>query len=911
MASPPAWHSGDHARVLENDAIMLKLQAGIPVQLLNKQHGTKLIDMSLEEAPTQLPLFGAQRKIDLDQCQVVERADPTEVHTTYQAEDGSRWSIHWKIEPGKGDLILQTEAHTPEPAEEFRYVIPGCNLQDHTLVWVDGYGVGRTATAPWNDRFLADPFTEGSPSKFPHPPVALFEGSRSGWFVEMRDAPVGPTCLMARGQGKTAVLGANRRFIVPTRHTVMHEIRIRTYNQRWENAVAPFVEWMEKDAGFVPLDKLPPQQSWVARLKTQAYVGVTDYETIDELATYVDPAQTFIGRQGEFRYHAFDIAYPDYRVPKKSAQWARHVRDHGFHVGMHFNIGSVSEIFPDLVKRFEPGMQVIGTDEQGNNIYESIRTAPSRMYRVSSALKAWRVHLVEQIRHAVEAGIDVIYLDEAMAPHGRIMVGDTDGFQGVFLLMQEILERYPHVAIETEQFNMLTAKYGKIALSQMPLGHPLSACIFRKFVKVVPEGVMYSPTDVPLLDAFDSWGMMLPGGDPRNQKSWLAVIEAYHRYNLAPDISLPRNPLLKQMSHWTGGVTPIATSGPPPTAPKKLFGLRGDGGVTAYFEKHPTRRGLVVYEPGAEPKWFGTRHSGIRNYDGPGLPVYTLFRHEIKDWLIHDRGRLLGLNPAESYAFDETLQPTVDRFHLYRVPDDFVGVTDMESRTPPQEIGPDDQFFRMVFTGHGEIGVYVPESYEAYLNGHKLEPDPNRRRATATINASHSRRRGLGYHIELGQANSAANQQDQAESPAWLIAFRKTDFELEGNWINLPWYGSQDSGKWITGNGTNPETGFLMTVGACIRLVGKIPAGREIRIQGSYRMNPDSPGHQHAGDCVMRINGSEVYRAPHGDYPYPETEFDVDISEYAGKYVFLEFTSAGSVRGGEAYWNNPEIVVTR
>jgi len=255
----------------------------------------------------------------------------------------------------------------------------------------------------------------------------------------------------------------------------------------------------------VPLDKLPASQAWVNELTSQAYVNVTDYENFDRLAERVDPAHTFIGRMGEFRHYAFDIGYPDYRVPESGARWARYVRERGFHVGMYFNVGSVSEMFPELVERFKPGMLITGVDDDGNETFDHIGSSPYRMYRVSAALPDWRSYFLEQVRHAVDAGIDVIYLDESMVPHGRMLVGDTDGFQGTLLLMQEILERYPHVAIETEQFNMLTAQFGKLALSQMPLGHSLSRYIFRKFVKVVPEGVMYSPTDVPLMDAFASW----------------------------------------------------------------------------------------------------------------------------------------------------------------------------------------------------------------------------------------------------------------------------------------------------------------------------------------------------------------------------------------------------------------------
>ena len=34
-------------------------------------------------------------------------------------------------------------------------------------------------------------------------------------------------------------------------------MRIRTYSGNWEDAVDPFVSWMENDMGYVPVDQKP------------------------------------------------------------------------------------------------------------------------------------------------------------------------------------------------------------------------------------------------------------------------------------------------------------------------------------------------------------------------------------------------------------------------------------------------------------------------------------------------------------------------------------------------------------------------------------------------------------------------------------------------------------------------------
>jgi len=666
--------------------------------------------------------------------------------------------------------------------------------------------------------------------------------------------------------------------------------------------VAPYVEWLEKTAGFIPLDKLPEPQAWIAKLRTQAYIGVGDYEGLDALSKRVKPQETFVGRQGEFRFHAFDIGYPDYRIPEPAKKWLKYARELGFHVGMHFNIKCVSAMFPELVERFRPGFAVIGKDAQGNDTYESIYEGPNRLYRVSAALKDWRDYFVEQVKEAVEAGIDVVYLDEAMSPSGKFMVDGMDGYEGILEMMRQILAAYPHVAVETEQFNTLTAKYGKLALSQMPLGHPLSAYIFQKFVKVVPEGLMYSPTDMAMMDAFDVWGIMLPGADTQRGESWMQIAEAFHKYQLVPSFDLEHKQCRIFEDHFTHGSLPVCREAIP-AGGEKLFGFKGANGATAYLEKHPDKRGLVVYQPGQEPLWVGTRQHSIRSYRGPGMPVYYGYRELIQYWLIYNGTDLLGLNPQETYWIDETLPRTLTDFHVFAVPDDFCGASNMEARALSQERGRDKAYYILRMAGRGRIGVYIPEDYEAYLNGEPLPADPATRQAYAAIDAANPDPAGLGYFIALSDKNDEATAEKQA-GPAMLIAFKKTDTVLNGDWLKLPYYASGDPGKWITGNDYN---GYKMNVGAIGRIVGKFPAAKKISLQGSYQI--DNEGTGFPGDGVLRLNGKEVWRVPHGEKPYPEQPFNVDATAFAGQYVILEFHSDGPVRGKAADWMYPKFVV--
>src|SRR5205814_6117103 len=131
----------------------------------------------------------------------------------------------------------------------------------------------------------------------------------------------------------------------------------------------------------------------------------------------------------------------------------------------------------------------------------------------------------------------------------------------------------------------------------------------------------------------------------------------------------------------------------------------------------------------------------------------------------------------------------------------------------------------------GKIGVYVPDTYDAYLNGVELNVDPRTKQALATIDASSAATDALGYHIELSADNAQVKK--ARNMPAELIAFRKIDTKLSGEWVRLPWYKTVDTAKWID---LNSSQGFYMNVGSVGRLVGQVPVSKRVRIVGEFQI---------------------------------------------------------------------------
>jgi hypothetical protein len=417
-------------------------------------------------------------------CKVSCKGDDSSVTAHYVLPDGGEWNLKWTIEPKAGDIILRSSGRAKSPVEEIRYIIFDCNIADHSLVWVDQYGVGHVTHGPSEDLIaIGDPEKDSSASTLAQPLVALFQGEKTGWLIEGRDPRIGPANLLAQGKGNGANVGMVRRFPVPTMTPALYEIRIRTYRDHWEDAVDPHIAWMEREAGFVPLDKRSP--AWVKEIRNQAYVRVGNFDGLEALAKAVDPRKTFLGRMVGWRYFPMDHKYPDYRMPEESKKWVHRAKELGFRIGLHFNSACVATCFPELIERFRPGFLVTGKDDKGVDIYQGV----GDLIACSPAFKPWREYLIAQMKEAIDTGVDVVYLDGSMAPNGKYVIDGMDGIEALMLMMKEALQAYPNIALETEQFNPMTVKYASFALSQMPLGHSLGGYILHRFTNVVPEGV--------------------------------------------------------------------------------------------------------------------------------------------------------------------------------------------------------------------------------------------------------------------------------------------------------------------------------------------------------------------------------------------------------------------------------------
>ena len=845
IALPPtapaaSWQDLANRGTLTSAGFTARVQGGFLYELQVAGSGEFLVQTAPASLTAVHPIFGTV-SLNLAAANVTLSSTGTNLAYSLSFPDGTAWAIDWSLQGS--DLVLRTDATRPGAVEMFTFPIEGCRIATRDLVMVDHNGTGHVFENGWTGTF-GDPNRSGMPQSAVQPMVALFQGATNGWAVEGRDLELGPSIHRAFGGGSDAEIYFSHGFMhQPTSAPDMFEIRFRLYSGAWQDAVDPYLDWMENDAGFVPLSSQSP--AWVDDIRRQAYVTVTDYAGLNDLAANADPAETFLGRQAEYRYFIFDQNFPDYEPTPTSVTWIQAARAHGFHVGVHVNIAGIDRDDAATIAQFEPGLLQVGTDGMGNPIYDG---ASTHVY-CSAAYPPWRTNLVQAISNVVAAGADIIYLDQSTAPIGKFFIDGVTGIEGVQLLMQEIKAAYPGVAIQTEQFNPMASKEAAFALTTLDPGHPLSGYIFSRFVKVVPEGYYYQPIDVPTMDQFMEWGHFVPGAS--NNESWMEIAGAFEQFDLAPDSRLPR-------------------------AANQLSGFSGPGGVTGFFERNATDRAFVVYEPAQPPHDFGTRYENITSWPGPG---------GLADWLLYSGSTLIGLDPDVSYLFDPGSPPDPNRFHVFAIPPDFLPYRNDTRKIVSQEIGVNETNFRVFFTGHGTMSAFVEDEYDLFLDG---VPIPvNRALDTATFPVS-------------------ANTGDPSE----LLAFQQTEQVLTGSWVNLSWSRPQHKVSFVSTQDSLFADSFFVNVTGTAFLNGRFPAQSMVRATGFYKIRDNVVNS--TADAVLKVNGQEMMRLdPGAGPPYAMIPFDVNLTAFAGEYVFVEFTSDGDLHGPDATdWIVPKFIVT-
>lgn len=581
-----AWKESSAQTVLECETLTAKFQGGILYELSDPQTGETLIRNDVNQLSSEVCLFGTD-SLSLDDANVEMEMGNGRICVVYRWPGGQSWQLVWSLADGR-DLVLQTSARSTTPVGRFNVVIHGVDLAQHRQTIISNFGVGFTATAPFNGVM---PETEQGNynERYVMPIVLLLEGDQGGGFIEGRNGNVDPANIIVYGNGDTSDVAIVKGYPIPTTEVEMFEIRFRFYESSWQDAVDPYIDWME-DVGYVPLDEMP--QEWIRNIHAYTIIEPFSWEEgqgiggLEALAELVDPGETLIGKVSQYRPHVFDHFWGDYQPTEYALEFFERAQELGFHTAVHYNCFGIDLRFPELIERFREGFCETGRDEQGNPIYAgyngtwSNAGGPITFVWCSPAYKPYRDFLIEQMRPAIEAGVDVIYLDESHSALGSFVVDGITAIQGIMMLEREIQEAYPGVAVMTEQFNPMASRWASFALTSHDLGHSVSGYIFHRFIKITGWWEQYQPLAGNMLEFRLRYGYLLPAATA-NGNPWTEVAQAFQQFNLEP---APRLPLQdNQLSAFTG-----------------------DNGVEAFFVSRENGRvGLCVHMSDGEQEWFG------------------------------------------------------------------------------------------------------------------------------------------------------------------------------------------------------------------------------------------------------------------------------------------------------------------
>jgi len=235
-------------------------------------------------------------------------------------------------------------------------------FKKHSIVAVSNLGAGLQAKGPWTDVLFGDPEKGGMPASIFVQAVdcPCFQGEKSGWVIEGRDAKIGPANILgAVGTGQTATVGLVRGFAVPTQKTrdvsrftfasttITGRMRsIRT--SRGSNTIWASFRWNAKR----------PSGSKTSTFNRAVLCG--DYRSSGRARQESDSLEDFSGSQLHLpRPTPVDMGYPDYQLTDAAKRWvAPRQGPLGFRVGIWVNTYGIDESRTDLLKRFKPGFKV-------------------------------------------------------------------------------------------------------------------------------------------------------------------------------------------------------------------------------------------------------------------------------------------------------------------------------------------------------------------------------------------------------------------------------------------------------------------------------------------------------------------------------------------------------------------------
>ena len=261
----------------------------------------------------------------------------------------------------------------------------------------------------------------------------------------------------------------------------------------WEEAVEPYIEWMEEAYGLEPLESRRDVPEWLRRVAFMAILhGVTSdgkmchnfaemEARLHELAQVFPPERTLIkvlGHEGRVDYHVPDnLPGEELGGPEGFARFMKSAHALGFKVLVHMNVWGMALDHP-LYPQFAQHQihDLFGRPVFWEVDYDKDENIEPTFAYISPDAPEFRKLMVDCIGRLVnDYAIDAFHLDQSAFPINDL---HHDHMRGVGLLFEELQAAYPGVLFTGEGTSewvagmyALSSGQGEILWIDGELGH--------------------------------------------------------------------------------------------------------------------------------------------------------------------------------------------------------------------------------------------------------------------------------------------------------------------------------------------------------------------------------------------------------------------------------------------------------
>ncbi len=510
---------------------------------------------------------------------------------------------------------------------------------------------------------------------YPYPghwsaPMLLIQGQRGGvavWALDARRPFLG---LTVRRTATSLLLDLRTHADPPwpeRTRVASPDWHLQAYAGDWPAAAERHRKRMAKHFGLVEMSQREPEWARQTRCVIRvmgklAQDGRLHPKLRDALRLVASrmPPERVLLYVPNWRTHAYDVMYPDYRPTRDAVVFAHAARAMGFRVMLHGNLLGISPFHP-RIDEFEDVIQRDPANGRPVGWYLD-RDVPNRIYCLNPAYARARALLVDaysQARELIE--FDALHLDYPVIINtatGRHLGMNTIGGTQVYL--RELAQALPGVHFATEGiFDFLLpcgfAQVGEPFWNdsrQFGQYHPIRTAMFWPYCRPyghlgIPDQQTGLPKYLAFLDVHERTGSLPTftihsgaGLDPDAPGTRLALLRAAYWSELQP-VPDPELMTADPTPAWMMGGTPLFTW------------CLDKGRAAGVIQTHQGRQWIeAAGKRRGQVKW-GVVH-GVNEIESSG---------HIPEWLAYDAKRLFGLDPLGNYLLDNVARDP-SAFHL-------------------------------------------------------------------------------------------------------------------------------------------------------------------------------------------------------------------------------------------------------